>query len=64
MIDVPHVMPVAVTVFTLSVGAWQCSSAPSGAAIVLGALIISMLIVLQKTALSVTFWAPKCIITI
>jgi len=41
-------MPVAVTVFTLSVGAWQCSNAPSGAGIVCDALIISMLIVLQK----------------
>jgi hypothetical protein len=46
-------MPIAVTiVFTLSVGAWQCSNAPGGAGIVLHALIISMRIVLKKNSTS------------
>jgi len=61
MIDVPHVKPIAVT---LSVGAWQCSSAPSGAGIVFGALIISVLIVLQKQHFVLLSVHQSCIITI
>lgn len=53
MIAVPHVSPVAVAVTfcALSVGAWQSSGAPSGAGVVLDALMISVLIVLQSTSL-------------
>jgi hypothetical protein len=55
--SVPHVLPVAVAVTfcALSVGAWQRSSAPSGAGIVLDTLMISVLIVLQNRALCETF---------
>jgi uncharacterized membrane protein YczE len=51
MIVVPHVMPVAVAVCALSVGAWLWSDAPIGAGTVLDALMISMLVVLQNAAL-------------
>jgi hypothetical protein len=65
MIDVlPHVMPVAVTVvFALSFDAWQCSdAAPSGAGVVLDELIITMRIVLQKTAPCVTLLGTKSVL--
>lgn len=58
-------MAIAVTiVFTLSVGAWQCSdAAPSGASVVLDELIITMRIVLQKkTALCVTLLGTKSVL--
>lgn len=51
IIIVPHVMPVAVTVCALFVGALQWSAAHIGAGIVLDALMISMLVVLQNAAL-------------
>lgn len=59
MIAVPNVLTVAVAVTfcALSAGTWQRSSAPSGAGIVLDALMITVLIVLQNTALCKTFQA-------
>jgi hypothetical protein len=65
MIVVPHVIPVAVAVCALSVGAWQWSAATTGAGTVLDALMISMLVLLQNTSpLRNFFGVPKSVITI
>jgi hypothetical protein len=64
MIVVPHVMPVAVAVCALSVGALLWSAAPIGAGTVLDALMISLLVVLQNATLRETFLVPKSVITI
>jgi hypothetical protein len=56
---IPPVMPIAVTICIVSVGAWQHVTAPGGAVVMLDALRSSMVVVLKKHNIVCNFLGTK-----